>query len=88
MSKLINFNFCLKGVNNISFNNNNMLITKKHFKKFSIRYLSSSFDGGFLIDEPKYSFLKELGLKKENVGVYNGKWNANGQVNNFLYYYC
>ncbi|KAH9635320.1 hypothetical protein HF086_017886 [Spodoptera exigua] len=34
----------------------------------------------YLIDDPKYSFLKELGLKEKNVGVYNGKWEANGQV--------
>lgn len=34
----------------------------------------------YLIDDPKYSFLKELGLKEKNVGVFNGKWQANGQV--------
>lgn len=34
----------------------------------------------FLIEEPKYSFLKELGLKEKNVGVFNGKWEANGEV--------
>ncbi|XP_059483963.1 alpha-aminoadipic semialdehyde dehydrogenase isoform X2 [Neocloeon triangulifer] len=32
----------------------------------------------YLIDEPKYSFLKELGLDKVNVGVYDGKWKASG----------
>lgn len=34
----------------------------------------------FLIEDPKYSFLKDLGLKENNVGVFNGKWKANGEV--------
>ncbi|XP_034840306.1 putative aldehyde dehydrogenase family 7 member A1 homolog [Maniola hyperantus] len=34
----------------------------------------------YLIDDPKYSFLKDLGLDKKNVGVFNGKWEANGQL--------
>eukprot|EP00095_Tigriopus_kingsejongensis_P003353 maker-scaffold787_size97196-snap-gene-0.11 protein:Tk03353 transcript:maker-scaffold787_size97196-snap-gene-0.11-mRNA-1 annotation:"alpha-aminoadipic semialdehyde dehydrogenase" len=33
-----------------------------------------------LIDEPKYAFLKELGLAKENPGVYHGKWFGSGEV--------
>lgn len=37
-------------------------------------------NASFLIEDPKYSFLKELGLKEKNVGVFNGKWEANGQV--------
>ena len=37
----------------------------------------------FLIDDPKYSFLKDLGLEKTNNGVYNGKWFANGEVSNY-----
>jgi len=36
--------------------------------------------GKFLIDQPKYGFLKELGLESSNSGVYNGKWFANGVV--------
>lgn len=41
----------------------------------------------YLIEDPKYSFLKDLGLEKKNVGVFNGKWNANGQVcDTFLKY--
>ena len=35
---------------------------------------------GFLIDEPKYAFLKELGLEKENKGVYDGAWKGSGEV--------
>ena len=40
--------------------------------------------GGFLIDEPKYAFLKELGLKETNAGVFNGSWFANGEVNSTI----
>lgn len=35
---------------------------------------------GFLIDDAKYSFLKELGLEKRNQGVYNGRWIGNGKI--------
>ena len=37
----------------------------------------------YLIDEPKYAFLKELGLEKENKGVYDGKWGGSGEVGGF-----
>lgn len=33
-----------------------------------------------LISNPKYSFLKELGLSEENHGVFTGEWKANGPV--------
>ncbi|KAK7794821.1 hypothetical protein R5R35_009389 [Gryllus longicercus] len=36
--------------------------------------------GKYLIDNPKYSFLKDLGLKRTNAGVYNGLWEANGEI--------
>jgi len=35
---------------------------------------------GFLINEPKYAFLKELGLEENNPGVFNGTWGGNGEV--------
>ena len=35
---------------------------------------------GFLINEPKYAFLKELGLEENNLGVYNGTWGGQGEV--------
>ena len=41
-----------------------------------IRKMSS----GFLINEPKYAFLKELGLEETNKGVFNGTWIGSGQV--------
>lgn len=34
----------------------------------------------FLINEPRYAFLKELGLTENNNGVFNGKWFANGET--------
>ncbi|MEE6507779.1 hypothetical protein FKM82_030702 [Ascaphus truei] len=32
-----------------------------------------------LINKPQYSWLKELGLKEENEGVYNGTWGGKGE---------
>ncbi|XKL61191.1 hypothetical protein PGB90_008248 [Kerria lacca] len=34
----------------------------------------------FLIDHEEFSFLKELGLKSINAGVYNGQWEATGEI--------
>lgn len=35
--------------------------------------------GGYLVDDPKYSFLKDqLKLERVNNGVYNGKWGGSG----------
>lgn len=33
-----------------------------------------------LINEPKFAFLKELGLGAENDGVFDGKWGGSGPV--------
>lgn len=43
--------------------------------KIQIRTMAS-----FLVDEPKYGFLKDLGLSQKNLGVYNGKWMGSGEV--------
>ena len=43
------------------------------------RYTHSSM-AGLLIEEPKYSFLKDLGLDKENKGVFYGQWGGQGEV--------
>ena len=40
----------------------------------------SAQDSTLLIDEEKYAWLKDLGLKAENDGVYNGTWSARGEV--------
>jgi hypothetical protein len=53
---------------------------RKHFsnsKLFHINYRTMS---GFLINDPKYSFLKELGLAEKNSGVYDGAWRGSGEV--------
>ncbi|CAH0559480.1 unnamed protein product [Brassicogethes aeneus] len=42
----------------------------------SIRAMSSE----FLINDSKYSFLKDLGLSETNLGVYNGEWKGSGPV--------
>lgn len=34
----------------------------------------------YLINDPEFSFLKELGLEEENLGVWNGKWSGSGEV--------
>ncbi|XP_064607704.1 alpha-aminoadipic semialdehyde dehydrogenase-like [Liolophura sinensis] len=35
---------------------------------------------GYLIDEPKYAWLKELGLSSQNAGVFDGTWHGAGEV--------
>lgn len=50
----------------------------KYLKSF--RHISFRKTSSFLINDSKYSFLKELGLHEENAGVYDGKWDANGNV--------
>ena len=44
----------------------------------SVRCQSSA--SQFLINQPKYSFLKDLGLEESNLGAYNGSWFATGEV--------
>lgn len=51
------------------------LINKNGKLILGIRAMSS-----LLIEDPKYSFLKTLGLENKNCGVYNGKWFGNGEV--------
>ena len=34
----------------------------------------------YLIEDPKFSFLRELGLEKLNKGVYNGSWCGSGEI--------
>ena len=33
-----------------------------------------------LVNDPQYSWLRKLGLKEENPGVFDGTWHANGPV--------
>lgn len=43
-----------------------------------LRAMSSNPD--ILINQPKYSWLKELGLQEDNPGVFDGTWHAGGKV--------
>ena len=60
-------------------------LSKKFFRfpKSNLGFLSKcaySNGGNLLIDEPEFAWLKDLGLKAENNGVYNGSWKGNGEV--------
>lgn len=51
-------------------------ITKRVFLQLKPAVRMSS----YLIDNPRYSWLKELGLEAQNKGVYCGEWIGNGEV--------
>lgn len=53
-------------------------------KSFSFRKMSAV-SANLLINDPKYSFLKDLGLKEINAGVYDGQWKGSGKVKAFFY---
>lgn len=55
---------------------------KKFNKFFNYRTMSS---GKYLVEDSKFSFLKDLGLSRTNKGVYNGEWTGNGEVNRIPY---
>ncbi|XP_031563768.1 alpha-aminoadipic semialdehyde dehydrogenase-like [Actinia tenebrosa] len=42
--------------------------------------LSTTQSEDLLINKEKYSFIKDLGLKADNDGVFNGSWGATGEV--------
>ncbi|XP_015793083.1 alpha-aminoadipic semialdehyde dehydrogenase [Tetranychus urticae] len=48
--------------------------------KFNNSYRSIS----YLISDPKYSFLKNLGLEEQNLGVFNGEWSGHGKIVNSI----
>ena len=41
-----------------------------------------------LINEPKYAWIKQLGIEADNLGVYNGQWLGSGPVSKFLSKNC
>uniref|UniRef100_A0A8C4WBE0 Uncharacterized protein n=1 Tax=Gopherus evgoodei TaxID=1825980 RepID=A0A8C4WBE0_9SAUR len=43
----------------------------------------AAFMSTLLINQPQYAWLKDLGLKEENEGVYNGIWGGRGEVGLF-----
>lgn len=44
-------------------------------------FATGAVDQSYLINQPKYSFLKDLGLQEDNLGVYSGTWSGSGEVN-------
>lgn len=34
----------------------------------------------YLVTDPNYGFLKQLGLTPENPGLYDGRWGGSGKV--------
>lgn len=62
------------------------LISRPSLKLKFVRMSST-----YLINDPRYAFLKELGLSEKNHGVFarHGKWFADGEVRekaDFFYY--
>ena len=50
-----------------------------NYKKLSLNIARMN---SYLINDPKYSFLKELGLEEKNCGVFSkhGRWFGDGEV--------
>uniref|UniRef100_A0A8P0S6L0 aldehyde dehydrogenase (NAD(+)) n=1 Tax=Canis lupus familiaris TaxID=9615 RepID=A0A8P0S6L0_CANLF len=44
------------------------------------RHRPAAFMSTLLINQAQYAWLKELGLREENEGVYNGSWGGRGEV--------
>ncbi len=59
--------------------------TVLHLKFLLSRTMASgSSTADLLINDPKYSWLKELGLQEDNPGVFDGTWHASGPVSAHL----
>lgn len=54
------------------------IVRRKKLCSLTIRQTAAM--STLLITQPKYSWLKELGLSEDNHGVYNGKWGGEGEV--------
>ena len=50
--------------------------------KTLLRFRAMSSNADLLINDPKYSWLKDLGIEADNPGVFDGTWHANGPVRN------
>ena len=46
-------------------------------------FATGAVNQSYLINQPKYAFLKDLGLQEENLGVYSGTWSGSGEVNHY-----
>jgi aldehyde dehydrogenase family 7 protein A1 len=56
-------------------NSINLVVRNQFCNKLNYRAMS-----GLLIDEQKYSWLKDLGLSSDNKGVFWGEWGGSGEV--------
>jgi len=54
--------------------------TSLRSRYFSASACLSHSQSDLLINQPKYAFLKDLGLQESNVGAFDGKWFASGEV--------
>jgi len=54
--------------------------SKSYLKYFACQRRSYAQMAQLLIEQPKYQWLKDLGLKSENPGVFCGTWGAQGEV--------
>uniref|UniRef100_A0A287DFQ4 aldehyde dehydrogenase (NAD(+)) n=1 Tax=Ictidomys tridecemlineatus TaxID=43179 RepID=A0A287DFQ4_ICTTR len=52
----------------------------KNSKLLGLWNRPAAFMSTLLINQPHYTWLKELGLREENEGVYNGSWGGQGEV--------
>ena len=52
----------------------------KSYTKVALRF--TRMNSNYLINDPKYSFLKDLGLDEKNYGVFSkhGRWFGDGDV--------
>lgn len=57
-----------------------MIILCRTLLRPGTKILHRTMSSQYLIDDSKYSFLKDLGLERVNNGVYNGKWGGSGPV--------
>ena len=45
-----------------------------------LAWTRSASTSSFLINDSKYQFLQDLGLKEKNSGVFDGAWKGSGEV--------
>lgn len=61
----------------------NPLKNASNFNNYkSVLFQISRMNSNYLINDPKYSFLKDLGLTEKNQGVFSkhGRWFGDGEV--------
>lgn len=58
----------------------NKQLTMSHLLLKKSRYISQFQMTRHLVTDPKYGFLKQLGINIENPGLYDGRWGGSGKV--------